>query len=56
MYSCCECKGRFEHPKTVTEAHGLKFPPYEKLTVCPLCEAVGTIREVENRNPEGKKC
>ncbi len=37
MFYCKTCKQKFQKPKTVWESHGLDHPPYERVSLCPLC-------------------
>lgn len=45
MYECNRCGLRFEKYDIIEERHGLDFPPYEKIAVCPYCH--GTFEELE---------
>ena len=36
-YECHNCGKKFEQPDIVQERHGLGYPPYEDVTVCPYC-------------------
>ena len=51
MYQCCNCDAIFEEPKVVYERHGLEYPPYEKLYVCPEC-GVNDLVEVDDPEEE----
>lgn len=46
MYQCNNCGAVFEDPKAVYESHGLDYPPFEKIYVCPACE-VDNMEEVD---------
>ncbi len=39
MYYCKSCNKRFENPILKTETHRLNFPPFERLYLCPFCQA-----------------
>lgn len=38
-FFCRRCKRYFDAPKYYEEKHGLEYPPYEKIAVCPKCES-----------------
>lgn len=46
MYECYNCGCRFEEPKVTYETHGLEYPPFQKIYVCPEC-GVDDMGEVE---------
>ena len=39
MYLCNECKNEFTTPEKTAETHGFKSPPYESLSLCPICKS-----------------
>ena len=39
MYYCNECEREFETPRKEYESHGLPYPPFEKIYVCPFCRS-----------------
>lgn len=39
MYHCNECKNEFTAPERTVETHGLSLPPYEVLSLCPVCKS-----------------
>ena len=46
MYRCNHCEAVFEEPKVVYETHGLDYPPFEKVYVCPDC-GIDDMEEVD---------
>lgn len=46
MYYCPDCGYEFEEPEKIYETHGFNTPPYEKLTVCPMCKATSFYEKV----------
>lgn len=46
MYRCNNCGEIFEEPKAIYERHGLEYPPFEKIYVCPEC-GVDDMEEVD---------
>lgn len=39
MYICIDCGYCFSEAEKIIERHGLSFPPYETVNVCPACKS-----------------
>ena len=51
-YLCNNCGERFEEPKVAYERHGLDYPPFEKIFVCPYC-GINDYDEDEEEDEDG---
>ena len=47
MYYCTYCGSQFSTPRIVQESHGLDWPPYEEVPVCPSCGESELINMVQ---------
>lgn len=36
-FTCLECGALFDDPQKYIERHGFNTPPYEVISVCPIC-------------------
>lgn len=47
MYKCIECGAIFTLPKLDYDTHGFISPPYEEISICPICGGIDIVNTRE---------